>query len=369
MAGKRDFGQILKLKGKWAVRWREGHRVRQRVIGGSKALAARFLAKVQSEAEERRALGHVAVEPISMESLIAQYETLFNGEKEPSTVIREAAYMRSKVAPFFGRTEVGKVTRADVERFLMLRVSQDAISGSTRNKMLNMLSTFFQKAVALNHARENPVAGIKRQQEPLLPVPFVPVDGQAAIVAATPMSVRPFIMLLLDTGLRMGEALRLEWRDVDLVRRVVVVRTSKTKVGREAPFTRRGLEALQIARELSSGQPRVPDWVFPGLVERTVTGELRLRTTARKLWGGAASAAGYPGLRIHDLRHIWAVTCVRAGITLGELRELGGWKSLHMVLRYSRHAPENTPDLARQRLQAFLAGGEADRSKGQGSPA
>ncbi len=72
-------------------------------------------------------------------------------------------------------------------------------------------------------------------------------------------------------------------------------------------------------------------------------------------------------LRIHDLRHIWAVTCVRAGVSPIELRQLGGWKSLHMVLRYSRHVPENTPDLARTRLEAFVRAGERSHVGGHGS--
>ena len=104
-------------------------------------------------------------------------------------------------------------------------------------------------------------------------------------------------------------------------------------------------------------------------MDHSVTGEVLLKTYRRKDWTTGKRRAGLSGLRIHDLRHVWAVTCVRAGVTLSELRELVGWKSLHMVLRYSRHVPETTPDLARMRLESFLRRGEADTGISGGSGA
>jgi hypothetical protein len=61
------------------------------------------------------------------------------------------------------------------------------------------------------------------------------------------------------------------------------------------------------------------------------------------------------------------VNCLRAGISLGELQALGGWTSLQMVLRYARFVPENTPELARVRLQAFVLAGETGQVTRQGS--
>ena len=203
-----------------------------------------------------------------------------------------------------------------------------------------MLSTFFQKAVALNHGRENPCRGIKRQQEPLKPVPFVALDAQERLIAEMPDSLRSLVALLLDTGLRLGEALRLEWCDVDFRRQIVTVRISKNKTGREVPFMSRSGRALEDAYEASDG-PRVPDLVFPHLVEYAMSSEARLKTTARKAWNVGKKQVGLPSLTLHDLRHVWAVNCVRAGVSLGELRELGGWKSEKMVFRYTHLNPDH----------------------------
>ncbi len=370
MPKKRSFGQILRgrRKGTWRVRWHERGHLREKTLAGSKSLADRFLARVQAKLGEEQVLGVRPVSKIRFEVLADGYEDLFHSEKSPATVIREARYMRSKMVPFFEGMEMDRIGRADIERFLIRRTTKDGISGTTRNKMLNILSRLFQKAQALDHCRQNPVAGIRRQREPLLPVPFVPLQTQGALIAKTPEPMRSLVALLLDTGLRSGEALRLEWRDVDFGRRIVTVRLSKNKTGREVPFTTRSRVGLRAAhaRRAERG-PRVPDLVFPKLVEYAVTGESRLKTTARKAWNRTRNRVGISHLRLHDLRHVWAVTCVRAGVSLSELRQLGGWKSLHMVLRYSRHVPENTPDLARTRLEAFVQAGENGHVSGHGS--
>ena len=61
-------------------------------------------------------------------------------------------------------------------------------------------------------------------------------------------------------------------------------------------------------------------------------------------------------MTLHDLRHVFAVTAARAGIQLGELQMLLGHKTAVMTLRYARHCPTNTPELARDRLASYLGG-------------
>ncbi|MFH1044450.1 MAG: tyrosine-type recombinase/integrase, partial [Pseudomonadota bacterium] len=59
-----------------------------------------------------------------------------------------------------------------------------------------------------------------------------------------------------------------------------------------------------------------------------------------KAWKGALDRAGITAFRWHDLRHTWATWHVLSGTSLHELKELGGWQSLEMVLRYA-HLVDN----------------------------
>lgn len=74
---------------------------------------------------------------------------------------------------------------------------------------------------------------------------------------------------------------------------------------------------------------------------------------------------GIPELRWHDLRHVFAVTAARAGVSLGDLMKILGHSSLIMSMRYAHHAPANSGDLARTRLEDFLRGGGGTVSEGE----
>ena len=65
-----------------------------------------------------------------------------------------------------------------------------------------------------------------------------------------------------------------------------------------------------------------------------------LKSMNTKAWKKGLKRAGIENFRWHDLRHVWATWHVMAGTTLGELQELGAWKSETMVKRYSHFAPE-----------------------------
>lgn len=52
-------------------------------------------------------------------------------------------------------------------------------------------------------------------------------------------------------------------------------------------------------------------------------------------WRKALARADIEDLRWHDLRHTWASWHVQNGTPLEVLKELGGWESLDMVMRYA----------------------------------
>lgn len=179
-------------------------------------------------------------------------------------------------------------------------------------------------------------------------MPFVDLDGQARLVASCAAVLRPFVSLLLDTGLRRGEALALEWRDVDLGRTTLTVRQSKNKSPREIPLTARLAASLKEMRDRRTIPLDGPDRVFSWLPQ-SFPGEFST------LFRAATNAAQLPALRIHDCRHLFAVNLVRAGTPLPDVGKMLGHKTLAMVLRYGHHSPADATFRARDRLEAYLA--------------
>ena len=90
-------------------------------------------------------------------------------------------------------------------------------------------------------------------------------------------------------------------------------------------------------------------------------GEAWHPTTISHRFSQACRAAGVPHMRLHDLRHHSATALLKSGVSVGEVMDRHGWKTMEMVSRY-RHMMEAKDHAAAETLEK-LAGLRANRSK------
>ena len=149
------------------------------------------------------------------------------------------------------------------------------------------------------------------------------------LLAALAPHQRQLMRFALATGLRQSNVLHLKWSQVDFERRTAWIHADEAKA-REAIGVPLNGEAMAVLRD---ERGKHPTSVF--------TFHRRpLKSMNTKAWKKGLKRAGIENFRWHDLRHVWATWHVMAGTTLGELQELGAWKSETMVKRYSHFAPE-----------------------------
>ncbi|WP_236872910.1 site-specific integrase [Burkholderia sp. LA-2-3-30-S1-D2] len=67
----------------------------------------------------------------------------------------------------------------------------------------------------------------------------------------------------------------------------------------------------------------------------------RITSWDREQWLAACARANIENFRFHDVRHTWASWHAQSGTPLERLKELGGWSSYDMVLRYAHLAPDH----------------------------
>jgi integrase len=127
----------------------------------------------------------------------------------------------------------------------------------------------------------------------------------------------------LATGLRENNVLRLDWSQVDLKRRVAWIHPDQAKGGQAIAVP---LNAAAVVVLKERGGKR-KGWVF-GCPEP-------YWQASNKSWYAALKVAKLEGFRWHDLRHTWASWAVMSGVSLAELKELGGWKTAALVNRYA----------------------------------
>lgn len=147
--------------------------------------------------------------------------------------------------------------------------------------------------------------------------------------------ITPVTLLALNTGLRRGELLGLEWRDVDLAAALLTVRGASAKSGitRHVPLNSEAIKVLKAWRAQLS-KDGTEGIAFPG----PEGGPMFSLKTA---WQKVAKAAKLDAFTFHDLRHTFASKLVQAGVDLNTVRELLGHADIKMTLRYAHLAPEH----------------------------
>jgi integrase len=145
-------------------------------------------------------------------------------------------------------------------------------------------------------------------------------------VLEPPENPRRFIMM---KEMRLGEALKLRWLDVDFDRNVITIRNSKNGERREVPMT-------DYLHKTLAGKSKDSDHVF-------CTPAGKPYTSGRSLWETfkrATKKVGIVDLRLHDLRHHFASSLRMKGVDLLDIKEYLGHKSITMTMRYAHITTE-----------------------------
>lgn len=175
------------------------------------------------------------------------------------------------------------------------------------------------------------VPRIELAKEPEGRVRYLEADEEARLLAAARESKNPelvpAIIVSMETGLRRGELLGLNWADVDMTRGLIRLDGRRTKSGkrREVPMRQEVYAALSN---------------LPGEREGRVFKTRSLRTAFER----AVNRAGIQDFHWHDLRHHFASWFVMRGGTLQALKEVLGHADLKMTLRYAHLSPDHLRD-------------------------
>lgn len=152
--------------------------------------------------------------------------------------------------------------------------------------------------------------------------PFIFTHSQVRTIMARarrigpPGSLRPMLLstligLLATTGLRIGEALKLTLADVDLTRRVLLIRQTKFNKSRHVPISASTACALSVFldQRQAAGFPTVPTAPVFVNPEGQAYSQARICSLFLEILrtSGLRGPVGTRGPRLHDFRHTFAV--------------------------------------------------------------
>ncbi len=148
----------------------------------------------------------------------------------------------------------------------------------------------------------------------------------ARLIDHAPAFLQPIIIFALATGFRASNIIGLKWSHVDLEHRTLKVDADSHKSGSAILVP---MNSIVFDLLTSLHLSRKSQFVFPNQDNSPI------KDLNRRIWARTIKAAGLEGLRFHDLRHNWASRHAESGTDLLAIKELGGWKTLEMVQRYT----------------------------------
>lgn len=328
----------------WIDYYYKGQRLRERVSKSKKEAMEALLARKGDIVKGRFELVRKR-KSCSFEDFACEFLEHLKATRRWWT--REVSRLRVLVK-YLGKLNLDEISAYDIEKYKAER--RKTVSGPGINRELALLKSMFNKAAIWDFATSgNPVKGVKffpeREMERILSA-----EEAQKLISVSGKSLRPVIVLALNTGMRKSELLELRWENVDFGRKFIRIERSKNNRSRKIPMNRIVHEELLALRRNGS------HYVF---TKECSTEKLSCVATAFKT---ACRRAGIEHLRFHDLRHTFATNLVMSGVDLVTVKEILGHSDISMTVRYSHPSDERKMDA----VEKLVSGDEKRISRENG---
>lgn len=262
--------------------------------------------------------------------------------------------LRRYLLPDFGATSLKAITPALVRQWWG---QLDPLTPTINARAYALLRAVFTSAVEDEEVTSNPCrirgASVSPRAREIRPASL---SELGIIVDALPPNRRALALLCGWCALRIGEALELRRRDLDLARgRLTVDRAVSWLEGGPvvgSPKSRAGMRAVAIPPHiLDLLEHHLAEYVGEGpnaLLFTALDGRSHLQPSVfHGAWRKARAVAGREDLRVHDLRHTGATMAAMTGATLAELQQRLGHSSVNAALRYQHAAKGRDAEIAK----------------------
>lgn len=314
----------------WMTITYQRKQVRRSTGTSDRRLAEAVLAKVRVKIVEGRFFDTLEERERTFGEMMERYLKERTIRKAPGSIQRDQQCLKH-LLPYFGGRVLAEITPKLISAYKATRYEKGA-APATLNKELGLMKSAFNVAIReWEWCRENPVRRIAMEQVHNQIDRWLTADEEKRLLDASPTWLKEIILFALNTGMRRGEILSLQWRDVDFSRGVLIVMKSKNRERRTIPLNSKAFEPLMAKQ---AGLPG--GFVFPSASGTRINAQNLLRA-----FYAALSRAGIENFRFHDLRHTFATRLAQAGVDLYKVQRLLGHKTSAMTQRYAHHSPES----------------------------
>lgn len=303
------------------------------------------LAKAEYQNFKNRCMGLASLnENMRFKDLVEEYFKIYAPNRlKPITAYNYQKMMELRFLPVFGNKKLKDITTPILtEYFNSLTVTDKdgslrPMAPATVSRVYNMMQSLFRFALVQKYIRETPCSGV------ILPQKDVTADEkrryltQEELMRFLPMfdgysSFNTIIKFLLHTGLRSGEALGLQWTDLNFENRTISVNHTLSDVGGKhfltTPKTKTSKRTIamsetvaQLLQEHRRHQKQLQlmlgnKFEHPEMVFTSEIGNYKDRSSLNNTFKKFLKGTGFEFMTLHCLRHCNATLLLNSGVDL-----------------------------------------------------
>ena len=266
--------------------------------------------------------------------------------------------LNKHIYPVLGDIKMPEIKSAQITK-LLLNVQAEGKAHATVVKIYNILNLLFKMAYLGDMIDRNPMDKVERPRPRKEEVCSGEVESYTAeelryilqCVDKEPLKWRAMLHLLIDTGIRRGEACGLQWKHINFANHSITIAgnlcyTAEKGIYLDTPKSRKirtididpAITALFWELRLDQSQKAISQYVF---TQEGSTEPMHPQTPTRYMQK-FAKRYGIEHLHPHKLRHSFASIAIVNGADIASVSEKLGHADKSTTLRLYTHADQNS---------------------------
>ena len=316
--------------------------------------------EVISRAEKRQRAALEAAEAAKIVTLRQYGEKVFMPAKTLTATENTRASFQGNldkwVYPAIGDIKLPEITSAQISA-LLLDMQGKGKAHATVVKVYTILNSLFKMAYLSDMIARNPMDKVERPKprkdeiKPQTAQAYTAQEVRDILTAleGEPLKWRAFIHLLIDTGVRRGEALAVQWEDIDFQENTILIcrnlcYTPDKGIYLDTPKNGRcrmvdvGEDTLQLLKQIREQQGAGGKYIFT----QDNSLEPMHPTSPTHYFRQFAKRNGIKDFHPHKLRHTFASVAITAGADVVSVSETLGHSDTAVTLRMYTHANDES---------------------------
>lgn len=294
-------------------------------------------------------------------------QKVLSQKRKASTALRNKGIYERHIKPVLGHVRLRAIRHSDIQQ-LINSWEEDGLSPRTISRQIAVLSKVFTLAERDGVINRIPTKGVERPEAKEPHRYSMSTSEVDEFIRAIHPTYQAFVYVLVETGMRIGEAIALKIQDFDWVNGTLRIPDSKTRAGIRTIRISSTAQRLVSAHVSATGR-NMTNSTEPLFVSHRTDDAGRIIGTAinysnfrSRIFKPAAIAIGLPDLQPHDLRRTAASLLVNTDTPQKVIQERLGHADIRTTLNLYAQATEVAHEEAVTTIEGLLSSPSENQS-------